>query len=65
MTTCKTGKVCIESYPIAAKARGRYCRGECGPVDVYKCEHCGKWHIGRRLHRTEHGRPKVREREEA
>lgn len=63
MTTCKTGKVCIERYEIAAKARGRYSHQHSGPCDLYKCSHCGKWHLGRRLHKTE-GRPKIEIQEE-
>lgn len=64
MSTCKTGKVCIKSYAIAKKANGRHCRDNAGPHDFYRCKFCGKWHVGRRLHKTEHGRPRIEAMEE-
>lgn len=59
---CKTGKVQLESYELAVKVRGRY--SHTGKCSVYKCEFCGKWHVGRRLHKTE-GRPVIEDRETA
>lgn len=58
MSTCKTGKVCIESYEIAKRANGRHCRDDAGAHSAYKCKFCGKWHVGRRLHKNM-GKPRV------
>lgn len=56
MSACKTGKVQFDSWERAMKVRGRYSHE--GRCSVYRCEFCGKWHIGRPLHKTM-GRPRV------
>lgn len=55
-----TGKASFDSFSLAKKVAKRRRRSMCGDrkSDAYKCEACGKWHIGYRSQRKRniHGR---------
>ncbi len=42
------GKVAHETRDIAMRVRKRSCRSKAkgDPLKVYRCRHCGRWHIG-------------------
>lgn len=65
MSTCKTGKLQFDSWSIAQKAESHTRRHEDGRCQIYRCEFCGKWHLGRRFGRVSGKRPMVELREEA
>ena len=47
-----TGKVGHDSRDSAMRARRTLTRGKVGeyPMNVYKCPHCGQYHIGHKPH---------------
>lgn len=44
-----TGKVAHKSYHSAEKNRREMVRRHKNQMNVYRCGHCGLWHVGHRL----------------
>lgn len=54
------GKVPFESAVLAREVAQRSRKRHCNNVQPYKCQHCGKWHIGERQGGKRHGMTKRR-----